>query len=80
MAVYKVSFVVSGSPHPGTIRNQDYRPVPGEVVRIGDALVEVVEVLDRFRQEVDFTTSMQPAGLFNQRKLKSITKGSRCLV
>ena len=46
MAVYKVSFVVSGSPHPGTIRNLDYRPVPGEVVRIGDALVEVVEVLD----------------------------------
>ena len=46
MAVFKVSYVVSGTSHPGAIRNQDHRPVPGEIVRIGDVVVEVIEVLD----------------------------------
>ena len=46
MAIYKVSYVISGSEHPGAIYNQDERPEPGDVVFLGNLKVEIVEVLD----------------------------------
>lgn len=46
MAVYKVSYVVSGSEHPGAILNQDHLPQLGERVQIGTEWVEVLEALE----------------------------------
>ncbi len=46
MAIYKVSYVISGSEHPGAIYNQDQRPKPGDTVFLGNLKVEIVEVLD----------------------------------
>jgi len=46
MAIYKVSYVISGSDHPGAIYNQDQRPVPGDVVFLGNLKVEILEVIE----------------------------------
>jgi hypothetical protein len=46
MAVYKVSYVVSGSEHPGAIINREHAPFVGERITLGDELFEVLEVLD----------------------------------
>jgi len=46
MPVYKVSYVVAGSEHPGAIINRDHAPFVGEQITLGDYLFEVVEVLD----------------------------------
>lgn len=46
MAIYKVSYVISGSDHPGAIYNQDQRPEPGDIVFLGNLKVEITEVLD----------------------------------
>lgn len=42
--IYKVSYVVLGGHHPGAIRNETARPEPGERIRLGRKLFEVVEV------------------------------------
>lgn len=52
--IYKVSYVVSDEDSPGSIRNQDTAPKPGDSVRIGDRLFIVEDV-----QEV-----MPPRGNF----------------
>ena len=54
MAVYKVSFVVTGTDHPGAIRNQDHQPQPGERVQIGADWVEVLEALELAPQRGGF--------------------------
>lgn len=54
MAVYKVSFVVTGVDHPGAIRNQDHQPIPGERVLIGADWVEVLEALELAPQRGGF--------------------------
>jgi len=46
MAIYKVSYVITGSDHPGAIYNQDQRPKPGDIVFLGNLKVEIIEVLD----------------------------------
>jgi hypothetical protein len=46
MPVYKVSYVVAGSEHPGAIINRDHAPIVGERITLGDDSFEVVEVLD----------------------------------
>ncbi|MCJ7703660.1 MAG: hypothetical protein MUO62_18940 [Anaerolineales bacterium] len=46
MAVYKVSYVVTGSDHPGGIVNLDYRPVERDILKVGDNILEVLEVVD----------------------------------
>lgn len=46
MPVYKVSFVVAGSDHPGAIMNMSRPPEVGEQVKLGDKLFKVVEVLN----------------------------------
>lgn len=54
MAVYKVSFVVKGSDHPGTIANYDHRPQLGERVRLGEEEFVIVEVIDLMPPRGDF--------------------------
>jgi len=46
MAVYKVSYVVISSDHPGAIVNRDHLPVVGEKVSLGKHTFEVIEVLE----------------------------------
>jgi len=42
--IYKVSYVVSGSDLPGSIRNQQEQPQTGDEVKIGDSLYVVDQV------------------------------------
>ena len=46
MATYKVSYVVKGSDHPGGIVNRDAPPEIGEKFKVGDVLLEVLEVVE----------------------------------
>jgi hypothetical protein len=46
MAVYKVSYVIIGNDHPGTILNQDHMPQQGEQVQLGVDFFEIIEVLE----------------------------------
>ncbi len=46
MAIYKVSYVVAGDPHPGAILNQSRRPELGEVVRLGMRDFKIIDVFD----------------------------------
>ncbi len=46
MAIFKVSYVIIGRSHPGTIVNLDHRPEIGEQVTLGDEDFEVMEVID----------------------------------
>jgi hypothetical protein len=52
--IYKVSYVVLGGRHPGTIRNEAEYPTVGDVVQIGDDSVKVLEVLDLIPARGDF--------------------------
>lgn len=54
MAVYKVSYVVKGSNHPGGIVNKDKPPEIGEQFRVGDILLEVLEVVELMPPRGDF--------------------------
>jgi len=54
MAVYKVSYVVKGRDHPGGIINLDYRPVEGDMLKVGDNVYEVVEVVELMPPRGDF--------------------------
>jgi hypothetical protein len=46
LATYKVSLVIPGTEHSGTIVNLHERPQVGEHLRVGDEEVEVLEVID----------------------------------
>lgn len=54
MAIYKVSYVVIGRAHPGTIVNLEHRPGAGERVTLGDEDFIVVEVIDLMPPRGDF--------------------------
>ncbi len=54
MAIYKVSYVIIGRAHPGTIVNLDHRPVIGERVSLSDEDFIVVEVIDLMPPRGDF--------------------------
>ena len=54
MAIFKVSYVVIGRAHPGTIANLDHRPEIGERVRLGDEEFIIVEVIDLMPPRGDF--------------------------
>jgi hypothetical protein len=45
-AIYKVSYVVSGEPHPGAILNTGHRRKKGDLVTLGTRPYRVVEVID----------------------------------
>jgi hypothetical protein len=46
MAIFKVSYVIVGRDHPGTILNQEKMPQKGEAVSLGNELFEILEVLE----------------------------------
>ncbi len=46
MAIYKISYVVTGKPHPGAIMNTETKPEVGDRVTLGNETFEVVEVVD----------------------------------
>lgn len=46
MAIYKVSYVIIGIDHPGTILNQEQMPKKGDVVQLGNKNFEIIEVLE----------------------------------
>jgi hypothetical protein len=46
MAIYKVSYVIVGNDHPGTILNQDNMPSRGDIVKLGNEMFEIVEVME----------------------------------
>jgi hypothetical protein len=52
--IYKVSYVVLGGQHPGTIRNEVDYPVVGDTVQIGDDSFRILEVLDLIPSRGDF--------------------------
>ncbi|MBN1179157.1 MAG: hypothetical protein JXD18_08100 [Anaerolineae bacterium] len=52
--IYKVSYVVIGSEHPGAILNQEVPPVPGNTVKLGQNTFEVIEVTDLIPPRGDF--------------------------
>ncbi len=52
--IYKVSYVVVGKPHMGTIVNLDAPPRVGDQVQLGDELCEVAEVVDLIPPSEDF--------------------------
>ncbi len=46
MTIYKVSYVITGSNHPGAIVNRHNRPTIGEKIHLGSNIFEVIEVFD----------------------------------
>ena len=52
--IYKVSYIVAGTKHPGTIRNETEYPKLGGVVRIGKDSFEILEVLELVPPRQDF--------------------------
>lgn len=52
--IYKVSYVVVGKPHLGTIVNMDSPPHVGDRVHLDDELCEVTEVIDLIPPREDF--------------------------
>ncbi len=52
--IYKVSFVVQGGGHPGTIQNMEKRPKEGDRVKLDNELYEIVEVLEIIPAKGDF--------------------------
>jgi hypothetical protein len=52
--IYKVSYVVLGSKHPGTIRNESEYPTVGDIVQIGDDFFRILEVLVLLPPRGDF--------------------------
>jgi hypothetical protein len=63
--IYKVSYVVLGSEHPGTILNTRRRPSVGDRLALGDQAFLVVEVLDLIPARGEFVflhVTLQPEG------------------
>ncbi|HVO42795.1 MAG TPA: hypothetical protein VMT34_09235 [Aggregatilineales bacterium] len=52
--VYKVSYVVVGSEHPGAIMNQSKRPKVGDRVAIGRLLFQIEEIHEMMSARSDF--------------------------
>lgn len=54
MAIYKVSFVIIGRAHPGTIVKLDHKPERGDQIKLGEEDFEVAEVIDLMPPRGDF--------------------------
>jgi hypothetical protein len=54
MSIFKVSYVIIGRSHPGTILNLDERPMRGQIINLGTESFEVVEVIDLMPPRGDF--------------------------
>jgi hypothetical protein len=54
MAVYKVSYVVIGSDHPGGILNLDQAPTEGQIIEVGDTALVIIEAIELMPPKGDF--------------------------
>jgi hypothetical protein len=54
MAIYKVSYVVIESEHPGGIINLDQRPIEGQQIEVGDIVLEIIEAIELMPPRGDF--------------------------
>ncbi len=54
MAIYKVSYVVTKSNHPGGIVNLDKQPEVGEIINMGTFDLEVIEIFELIPPRGDF--------------------------
>jgi len=54
MAIYKVSYVVTNSNHPGGIINLDAQPEVGEIIHAGKVDLEVIEIFELIPPRGDF--------------------------
>ena len=70
MNVYKVSYVVVGSEHPGAILNRDHAPFIGERITLDEHEFEVIEVLNLMPQRGDFHYIHATVQLVNKKKGK----------
>lgn len=52
--IYKVSFVVLDSSHPGGIQNLEERPQIGDVFTLGNQVFEIVEVAELMPPRGDY--------------------------
>jgi len=52
--IYKVSFVITGRPHPGEIVNMDTAPRAGDQIELDGEMFKVVEVVDLIPPRGDF--------------------------
>jgi len=71
MAIYKVSYVIIGNDHPGTILNQDHLPQKGDRVKLGDEFFEILEVLELVPPRGEFRyihVTCQPSGQRQKNK------------
>ena len=75
MTVYKISYVVTGSDHPGAIVNREQPPFVGEHITLGETVFEVIEVLDLMPPRGDFHYLHATVELAAQPKQKSKNAG-----
>ena len=54
MAIYKISYVVTGSDHPGGIVNLDKLPEVGETINVGNVDLMVHEIFELIPPRGDF--------------------------
>jgi hypothetical protein len=54
MAIYKVSYVVKGSKHPGGIINLKKKPVEGDQLQIGELVFDILEIVELMPPRGDF--------------------------
>ena len=54
MAIWKVSYVVTGSDHPGGILNLDAAPKMGDQLEIGDFKFKILEIFELMAPKRDF--------------------------
>jgi hypothetical protein len=54
MAIYKVSFVIVGSDHPGAILSMGDAPKAGDIIQLGGDRFEVTEVFELMPPRGDF--------------------------
>lgn len=54
MAIYKVSYVVTGSDHPGGIVNLEELPEAGEIIKVGKVDLAVREIFELIPPRGDF--------------------------
>lgn len=52
--IYKVSYVIANSSHPGAIVNRESAPRLGEVVEVGGRKFEVIEITDLIPPQGEF--------------------------
>jgi len=52
--IYKISFVIPGRRDIGGIQNTDRQPQPGDRVKVGEHLLEIVEVVELMPARGDF--------------------------